>query len=127
MNLKRLLLGAVLVLILVPVIGFVVLTMSVKKLSDPEFLVARIEENLNCRAEIQQATLDLYSQPASLQIIGIGFGPRDEYAENGTPLSERPPLNSSVFINAVTLELETRPLFKKQLVGQESKMVAFFP
>ena len=116
MNWKRLLLGAILVLILVPVIGWVVLTLTVRKLSNPDFLVAQIENSLNCRAEINEATLDLYSQPASLSLIGIGIGPRDEYVEQGTPQADRPRLNASVYIDHVYLELETGPLFSQQLV-----------
>lgn len=116
MKLKRLVIGLALSLVLIPVIGWIILTLSVKKFSDPDFLVAQIEQSLNCRAEIKAAELDLYGKPASLSLTGIAFGPRDEFVTDGVPQSERPPLNPSVSVDYVHLQLETMPLFSQQLV-----------
>ena len=113
---KRVLLTLGLIVLLLVIGGGVFVWFSVRSLSNPDYLVQQIEESLNCRAEVTTAELDLLRAPAQLMLTGIAFGPRDAYAEERTPLAERPPLQGSVTIDFAMLELDRTALFSKKLV-----------
>lgn len=115
MNLKRLLLGVLVFLVLVVVIGGTVLWMAVRKLTDRDFLVAQIEENFNCRAEIESVEFEIWGG-ARLMVTGLAIGPRDGVVEQGTPQSERKPMTNTAYIQHVDLLVETLPLFRRKLV-----------
>lgn len=57
----------------------------------PENLVRRIEENHNCRADIQGCEVSLWPGPARVVLTGVQLTPRDEAADRGLPPAERPP------------------------------------
>ena len=58
----------------------------------PEVLVALIESEKNCRVDISDCDVSILHQPAHVIMNGVTFLPRDSFAENATPLSERPPI-----------------------------------
>ncbi|MFT5464997.1 MAG: hypothetical protein ACI8UO_000083 [Verrucomicrobiales bacterium] len=89
---------------------------TVKKIQDPDFLVAQIEEHFNCRAEIETVKLDIFARPARLQVTGIAIGPRDAVVEKGVPLRDRKALNNTIYIQHIDLMVETLPLFQRKLV-----------
>ncbi len=70
----------------------------------PERLVRKLEKRLNARASIGRVELSLFSQPARLVIHEFALAPRDAYAEEATPLAQRPALeDAQVTVGSVSL------------------------
>ena len=90
-----------------------------------EFWVKFLEENCNCRCQIDDTKLSLFSSPAKLIFEGVRIAPRD--TEVGKPLKERIPLAEGVapiVIPQVVLEIELDNLLSKQLLIHRLKILA---
>ncbi|RYD26355.1 MAG: hypothetical protein EOP86_26070, partial [Verrucomicrobiaceae bacterium] len=61
----------------------------VRKETTPAALVRRLEQSLNCRAEVESASVSLFSFPAKLEVKGLRLLPRD--GEVGKALKDRQP------------------------------------
>lgn len=88
----------------------------VNGLARPAYLVSQIENTFNCRAQINQARLQLFQSPARLEIRGLALAPRDDSANNQTPLAQRPPIQPTTTVDYILLELKTAPLLQRKLV-----------
>ncbi len=93
MKLALKILGVLLLLALAAPIGFALWVQSFVK---PDYLVQRLEESCNCRAELQSSTLTLFSWPPTLRLKGIKIGPRDEHV--GKPLADRQPMQHAELV-----------------------------
>ncbi len=113
---KRLLIIAGVAILGLVLVSWVALTVYVRELTDPDSLVAKIEASLNCRAEIKEASLNLWEKPVRMQVSGVGLGERDEFASPDIPLAERPELKAAVTIDTIFIEMDAMPLLNKQLV-----------
>ena len=75
----------------------------------PEVLVALIESEKNCRVDISDCNVSILHQPAHVIMKGVTFLPRDSFAENATPLSERPPIEiGTTYIRCPEVVLKVR-------------------
>lgn len=90
--------------------------MFVSGMARPAHLVRQIEGTFNCRAEIKEARLQLFRSPARLEIRGLSLAHRDDFANNQTPLAQRPPIAATTTVDYILLELKTAPLLRRQLV-----------
>ena len=84
---RLLLLGIVLALA-----GGTVLYLAANVFFQPEKLVHKLEERLNCRASMSAVELALFEQPARLVIKNFAMAERDRHADEQTPLADRPPM-----------------------------------
>lgn len=55
----------------------------------PSFLVKQIESAINVRAHVESVNINLINVLSGIEIEGIILAPRDEVANQGTPLDER--------------------------------------
>ncbi|MFK5924860.1 MAG: hypothetical protein QM496_21995 [Verrucomicrobiota bacterium] len=82
----------------------------------PEFLVQKIEEQWNCRAEVSGLKVRLLGKKSGLELFGVRLATRDEFAEKGTPLAERPPMEKvEVSVELAKLEVELGDLLKRRI------------
>lgn len=98
-------------------VGWLALTMYVRDLTNPDNIVAKIEASLNCRAEIKEASLNLFETPMRMQLTGLALGERDAFVEDGVKMGKRTDeLNAAVSIDTIFVELDAFPLLNKKLV-----------
>lgn len=84
----------------------------------PEYLVADVEDSINCRMEISEVKVQALRLPSRIVVTGIKLGERDEYV--GRPLDERPPLEgSAIDIGEVRLEVSLLGLLARKLEVKE--------
>ncbi len=108
--------GSVIGVILVILIG---VSMYVSSLINEDFVVQQVEGTFNLRAELAELNVGLFSG-ASVELRGVALGPRDSYANKGTPLSERKPMtNKTISADNVKLSLQLFPLMDGRLVVEE--------
>ncbi|MGI9241044.1 MAG: hypothetical protein ACR2RV_09590 [Verrucomicrobiales bacterium] len=90
-----------------------VLVISAGKIANsyitPDFITSTIESEHNCRAEVAETKISLFSFPAKVEILGVKIGARDEHADAGTKLADRPALGVGA-INADSISLEANLL-----------------
>jgi len=100
----------------VGLIGWLAITLYVRDLTNPDNIVAKIEASLNCRAEIKEASLNIFESPVRMQVTGLALGERDEFAKPDVKLADRPKLNAAVSVDTIFVELEAMPLLSKKLI-----------
>ncbi|MCB1318106.1 MAG: hypothetical protein KDK27_19205, partial [Leptospiraceae bacterium] len=105
--------GAIVGLILVIFIG---LWITIASILNEDFLVSQIESSMNCRAEIEDLDVSLFSA-GSISIDGVKIGPRDDEANKGVPMSERTTelKNPLIASKSIDLSLSLMPLLSKRL------------
>lgn len=90
----------------------------------PETWVELAEENWNCRAQIDDAKLNLLTRPATLTFTGVRLAPRDlEVAKN---YADRAPLlegSDVVLIPELTLEVKLEDLINRRLFVEHVNIV----
>lgn len=112
----RLLLTIVVLLALLLGIGLTGASWWIMREMGPEVWVARLEQHCNCRAQIGDAKLSLFSRPASLRFVDVKIAPRD--AEVETPLNKRTPLAvgaASIEIQEIVFDVHLDDLLNKRL------------
>ncbi|HMU85734.1 MAG TPA: AsmA domain protein, partial [Leptospiraceae bacterium] len=88
---------------------------ALKVVLNENFLVQQIESNLNVRAEVRKLNVSLFSAMSSVELEGVSLGARDSFANQGTPLSERPPMKGSVVtIGKIDLKFSLLPLLRRK-------------
>lgn len=109
--------GIGLALLLVVLIGVSIYASS---LLNEDFLVEQLESNMNCRVEIKDLSVGLFSSTSGITLKGVKLGPRDEVANKGTPLSERKAMqNALVSAESIDLALQLGALMDKKLVVEK--------
>lgn len=91
----------------------------------PDVWVSQLEKKCNCRAQIDDAKLSLFSRPARLSFQGVRIAPRD--GEVAKPLSERTRLAESqvpVFIPEIVLEVRLDDLLNKRLFVERLRIIS---
>ena len=89
----------------------------------PEIWVKMLEENYNCRCQIDDANLSLLSRPAKLVFAGVKIAPRD--AEVAKPLSDRTPLADGIapiVIPEIVLSVKLDDLLNKRIFIEQLKI-----
>ncbi|MDZ4288099.1 MAG: hypothetical protein U0984_09075 [Prosthecobacter sp.] len=112
----RFLLIAVVVIGLLGSLGFGAVSWYVMRKLGPDFWVALIENDTNCRAHVDSARISLFTQPATLKLTGVRIAPRD--AEMAKPFVDRLPLTdsaSAIVIPQVALEVKLEDLLNRRL------------
>jgi hypothetical protein len=108
-KLRSLLIWLVLVPLLVLCAVFFGINLYLESRLKPEVLVALIESEKNCRVDIGDCNVSILHQPAHVIMKGVTFLPRDSFAENATPLSERPPIEiGTTYIRCPQVVLKVR-------------------
>lgn len=123
------LLYLILLLLVVTGAGLGAASWWVMRQMKPDTWVELAEKNWNCRAQIQDASLSLFTKPATLKLTGVQLAPRDE--EVAKPYAERTPLAKDaapIVIPEITLEVKlddlmNRRLFMEHLRISEPKVV----
>lgn len=90
----------------------------------PEVWVAQAEQHWNCRAQIDEASLNLLSKPATLVFKGVHIAQRD--AEVAKPLKDRTPLTAAsadVHIAEVRLAVRLEDLLEKRLHIEDLRLI----
>ena len=85
---KILLILALLAVLLVGIGAWIVKKRASDSLT-PEGLVALIETQFDCRAEVGSSEVALVGNPSRIVLTDVLLAPRDEVADAGTPLAER--------------------------------------
>ncbi len=81
----------------------------------PDFLVQKIEQQWNCRAEVEGLKVRILGE-AGLEVTGVRLGARDEFVNKGTALSERPPMDKSeVSVDLAHVAVELGDLLKRRI------------
>ena len=81
----------------------------------PDFVVKTIEARWNCRAEIDSIDIKVGTN-TTIELKQVALAPRDDFANNATPLADRPKLdNAAIRIALVSLEARPTELLKKHL------------
>jgi hypothetical protein len=123
-SLLRFALVALLVLGLLAALGFGGAAWYIMRKLGPDFWVALIEQNTNCRAQIDGAHLSLFSSPATLKLTGVRLAPRDE--EVAKPFADRAPLKGDsqpVVIPEVAMDVRLEDLLNRRLFVQRLYIV----
>ena len=82
----------------------------------PDLVAASIEAEYNCRAEIGETKISLFSLPAKVEILGVKIGARDEHADAGKKLADRPPLGvGAINADSISLEANLIDLIRKRI------------
>ena len=82
----------------------------------PDYIVSMIEAENNCRVQIDSTEVSLFSVPSKVEIKGLKIVPRDEHADAGTKLADRPPLTGGLLTaNSITLEANLLDLLSKKI------------
>ncbi len=113
---KRPLFFVGLAIALVVIGGGIVYQSFVAKLSNPDYIVRELEKAMNCRAMVDSVRLQGFRSPTRLEIQGLYLGKRDQYAEEGIPIQDRPAFTPAVAIDYLALELQTGPLLARRMV-----------
>ncbi len=82
----------------------------------PDIWVQQAEKNWNCRAQIDEASLNLLTSPATLVFKGVHLARRD--AEADKPLPERARMEAAtadIYIAELRLEVRLEDLLKKRV------------
>ncbi|SKA98496.1 hypothetical protein SAMN02745166_02769 [Prosthecobacter debontii] len=90
----------------------------------PETWVELAEKNWNCRAQIDDAHLSLFTRPATLKFTGVRLAPRD--LEVAKPYAERAPLpavSALVEIPEITLEVKLDDLLNRRLFVEQLSII----
>lgn len=90
----------------------------------PEIWIEQAEKNWNCRAQIDDAQLSLFTRPATLKFTGVRLAPRD--LEVAKPYAERTPLpevSALVEIPEITLEVKLDDLLNRRLFIEQLRIV----
>ena len=103
--------------IILLVVAVLIAARIAKSYVDPDFIAAMIEAENNCRVQIAETKVSLFSFPAKIEIKDIRIGPRDEHADAGTKLKDRPPQVGAVAFSAesMTLEANLLDLLRKKI------------
>jgi hypothetical protein len=91
----------------------------------PETWVTQIERQLNCRVEIADASLSLFSSPARLVFKGFKMAPRD--AEVAKEPGARSPLKEGaapILIPEISLAVKLEDLMNRRLFVEQLRMVS---
>lgn len=91
----------------------------------PETWVTQIERQLNCRVEIADASLSLFSSPARLVFKGFKMAPRD--AEVAKEPGARSPLKegaASILIPEISLAVKLEDLMNRRLFVEQLRLVS---
>ena len=92
----------------------------VQKETTPAALVRRLEQSLNCRAEVESASVSLFSFPAKLEVKGLRLLPRD--GEVSKALKDRQPpkkVETVLAVPAFSADLSLPALLSREIkVGQ---------
>ena len=118
-HMKKILIGVGVAfgLLLIILIGVSIYASS---LVNEDFLVEQLESNMNCRAEISDLSVGLFSSTSGITLKGVKLGPRAAVANKGTPLSERKPMQSSLIsAESIDLALQLGALIDKKLVVEK--------
>lgn len=111
---KKLIIALAVIVVLVVGAIFVVRHFALGYLT-PDFVVKTIEARWNCRAEINSIDLKVGTN-TTIELKQVALAPRDEFADNATPLADRPKLdNAAIRIALVSLEARPAELLKKHL------------
>ncbi len=109
------LLAILLVLIILAVAGVFVARYVLIGYANPDFLVRQMEQTWNCRAQVDSIEVRLFGN-TGVELQGVALAQRDEYADKGTPLGERPRLESTELSSSkVVLEVAPGDLLKRRL------------
>jgi hypothetical protein len=115
-----------LLIILLPVLLVVLIVVGIighswlKGKFEKEALVAQIEENCNCRAQIDRTSTSFLSFPAKVEIYGLKLAPRDADAAAKKPLGQRALLDEkAVLISIERVMLTVNSLMLKSLDVQQ--------
>lgn len=113
---KKLLIFAVTLVVLLVAVVVIARQVLIGYLT-PDFLVTQIEQRWNCRAAIEEVNVKLLGT-ATVELKGLALAPRDQFADNATPLSERPALEDTIAelgASSVYLEILPGELIRRQL------------
>ena len=124
-KLRKLFVWIFLVPLLVLAAGFFGLNAYLESRLNPEFLVPLIEAEKNCRVDIRDCDVSILHQPAHVILREVTFVPRDSYADNGTPLVERPPIaqgSTAVQCAEVILKVRLWDLLVRKLQVNELEL-----
>ena len=77
-----------------------------KSYVNADFIASQIEGENNCRVEIAETQVSLLSFPARIELKGVKIAKRDDHADAGTKVSDRPPLEGGGVISAESIVLE---------------------
>lgn len=120
---KRLLYIAIILIVLV-LVGLGGTSWWIMRNMGPATWVEIAEKNWNCRAQIDDAKLSLFTRPATLKFIGVSLAPRD--LEVAKPYGDRTPLaagSSPVEIPEITLEVKLEDLLNRRLFVENLKIL----
>jgi hypothetical protein len=91
----------------------------------PDMWVTQLEKNTNCRGQIDDAKLSLFTKPTRLSFTGVKIAPRD--AEVDKPLSQRTPMPDGVaqiFIPEIILEVKLQDLLNRRLFVEQLRLIS---
>ncbi|MCB1086652.1 MAG: hypothetical protein KDM63_06375 [Verrucomicrobiae bacterium] len=114
---RRKLLISFLTLLALAVVAIVVGKKVLVGYLTPDFLVRQIERQWNCRAQVDDLKVTLLGT-ASVELTGVTLVPRDDFAKEGKPLTDRPPLDvatAPLRCDTVLLELRPAELIRREL------------
>lgn len=95
---------------------FVAVKIALNYVVSEDFIIARIEENLNSRVAVESVDLRLLSVPTMLEVKGFQMSQRDGLVEAGVAASERPPMaDSEVSCERFVCEISLRALLDNKL------------
>lgn len=100
-------------------VGLGAVTWWAKQKLKPEMWVELAEDNWNCRAQVETASVNILTKPATLKLTGVKLAARDE--EVAKPYSERSPLSEGsalIEIPEITLDVKLEDLLNFRLYGE---------
>jgi len=111
--------------------GLVVIFIAIVYLASSTYLTknyitAKVEESINCRMEIGEVNLSLFSPTAKLRLKNIKLAQRDSFANDKTPHDDRPLLtNSDVSVSSVDVDISLFSILFRTLDVKEFKIDGF--
>ncbi len=83
-------------ILIVPIVLLFIALSALNKIVTNDFIILRLEKNMNLRAEIKKIDISLLSALSGIHLEGLKLNARDKYADDAIPLNDRPPLQSSL-------------------------------
>lgn len=93
---RKLWISLIILLVVLPLGLLIGAKIAITKTLTPESLVAEVEERYNVRLAVESVDISLFSAPAKIRLEKVQVGHRDNVANEGKVLAERPPIPTPV-------------------------------
>ena len=87
----------------------------ISKIFQRDAIVLAVEENVNARFDIQDASVNIFSTTPSIKLEDVKFAPRDQYADNLVDVEDRPEITAEfIHLSELKFNIDIAHLIKTE-------------